>query len=171
MNVLLKQQASPKTARNESVEVRLTVLETRWEEVIPTLATKEDLLGLKAELKKDLHDTRTELKEDLHNTRTELKEDLLGTRNDLFTTKSEVSESIAQLRTDMHKMEANMTRWMLGTIIGLFIGFAGMFFAQQRSLDTAIDRLDRKIDRLEQLYFSGQSTPAAPVTTDTVPSA
>jgi len=105
MNAVIKPQTTRKRPQSEPVATRLAVMETRWEEVIPTLATNAAL-----------------------------------------------NEAVAQLRTDMHKMEATITRWMLGVLIGMFVGFAGMFFAQQRSLDNAIDRLDRKIDRIERLY-------------------
>jgi len=38
------------TARSEPVNARLAVLETRWEDVVPTLATKADLGKLEASI-------------------------------------------------------------------------------------------------------------------------
>lgn len=38
------------------------------------------------------------------------------------------------LRADLHKMDASIKTWMIATIIGLFFGFAGLFFAMSNSL-------------------------------------
>lgn len=38
------------------LEHRMTVLETRWDAILPTLATKADLAELKAELKSELRE-------------------------------------------------------------------------------------------------------------------
>jgi len=96
-----------KRTPHQSTEVRLAIVETRWQDVVPTLATKADLneaVGL---------------------------------------SKMELKSEIAELRTEMHKMDATITRWMLGAIIGLFIGLGTLYFAQQRSMDMAISRLER----------------------------
>lgn len=39
------------------LERRITILETRWDGILPTLATKADLAELKAELKGELKDS------------------------------------------------------------------------------------------------------------------
>jgi len=104
----LRPYSRNKPAQPPSVETRLTVLEARWEDVIPTLATKADL-----------------------------------------------ERSHGELRIELHKMDARIARWILTTIVALFVGLAGMFFAQQRNLDNAISRLER-------LYITTQAAPAAP---------
>lgn len=43
----------------------------------------------------------------------------------------------ADLRADLHKMDASIKTWMIATIIGLFFGFAGLFFAMSSSLKPA----------------------------------
>lgn len=35
---------------------------------------------------------------------------------------------IGEVRADLHKMDASIVRWMIATVIGLFLGFAGLFF-------------------------------------------
>lgn len=35
---------------------------------------------------------------------------------------------IGEVRGDLHKMDASIVRWMIATIVGLFLGFAGLFF-------------------------------------------
>lgn len=42
-----------------------------------------------------------------------------------YATKTDISD----LRGDLHKMDAGIVRWMIVTILGLFFGFAGLFFA------------------------------------------
>lgn len=59
------------------MEARLTALETKWDTVVPTLATKSDM---------------------------------------------------AELRVEIHKMDASIKTWMIATVIALFLGFSGLFF-------------------------------------------
>jgi len=140
-----------KRTQQQSTEVRLAIVETRWQDVVPTLATKADLneaVGLsKMEIKREIADLRTELKGDIAGLRAELKGDIAELRTEfkgeIAGLRTELKGDIADLRTEMHKMDATITRWMLGAIIGLFIGLGTLYFAQQRSMDTAISRLER----------------------------
>ena len=75
---------------NGGVEARLTALETKWETVVPTLATKGD-----------------------------------------------VQSGFAEVRADVHKMDASIKTWMVGSMVGLFLGFGGLFFAMSNSLKPA----------------------------------
>jgi len=49
-----KQDQPSRSQRASSTETRLTIVETRWEDVIPTLATKRDISDLRAEIKSDI---------------------------------------------------------------------------------------------------------------------
>lgn len=42
---------------------------------------------------------------------------------------------IEVLRAEMHKMSAEGYRWMVASMVGMFIGFGGLYFAANRSLD------------------------------------
>jgi len=55
-----------------------------------------------------------------------------------LATKSDVAE----LRADMHKMEVLIVRWTVATVIGLFVGFSGMFFAMQSNTNSRIASLE-----------------------------
>jgi hypothetical protein len=39
------------------------------------------------------------------------------------------------LRAEMHKMSADGYRWMVASMIGMFIGFGGLYFAASRTQD------------------------------------
>ncbi|WP_090314631.1 hypothetical protein [Duganella sp. CF517] len=43
---------------------------------------------------------------------------------------------IEVLRAEMHKMSAEGYRWMVASMIGMFIGFGGLYFAASRSFET-----------------------------------
>lgn len=47
-----------------------------------------------------------------------------------LATKSDVGE----VRTDLHKMDASIKTWMIGTVVGLMIGFGGLFLAMTNAL-------------------------------------
>jgi len=58
MNAQPQQQQAPPPARQtrverHSTETRLAIVETRWEDVIPTLATKSDILHAEAKAAND----------------------------------------------------------------------------------------------------------------------
>ena len=40
---------------------------------------------------------------------------------------------IADIRADMHKASADIARWMIATVISLFLGFGGLFFVMSNS--------------------------------------
>lgn len=44
------------------------------------------------------------------------------------------------VRADIHKMDASITRWMIATIIALFLGFAGLFFTMSNSISGSLER-------------------------------
>jgi hypothetical protein len=52
---------------------RLIVLETRFDTILPNLATKTDLIELKAELKADIAESRVALRAEMRSMHSELK--------------------------------------------------------------------------------------------------
>ena len=96
---------SPTYSRN--MDRRLIVLETRFDTILPTLATKTDLIGLKVELKDDSGGLRTEIRA-MHG---ELKADM------------------ERIRADMERMRAEMQKWMIVTLFSFFTGFGGLLLA------------------------------------------
>lgn len=47
-----------------------------------------------------------------------------------YATKSDIGE----LRIDMQKATTDIQRWMIATIIGLFVGFGGLFLAMSNAM-------------------------------------
>ena len=39
------------------------------------------------------------------------------------------------LRAEMHKMSAEGYRWMVASMVGMFMGFGGLYFSANRSLE------------------------------------
>ncbi len=91
------------------------------------LATKEDLFGLRSELKGDISSLRVELKEDMHALRDELKGDISSLRvelkQDLHVLRDELKGDISALRVELkgdiasldvkiEKTRADMIKWM-----------------------------------------------------------
>ena len=69
------------------MEHRMTALETRFDTLLPTLATKTDIAELKSELK-----------------------------------------------VEIRSLANDTLKWMIATVIGLFLGFGGLFLAMSNSL-------------------------------------
>lgn len=115
-------QRRPSASSGVPVEERVTTLETRWDTVIPTLATKSDLLGVKAELKQEMAGLRSDLTQEMAGLRSELKQDIHRLE---FTVKDAVLQSAVRL----HKLDASLRTWMLGSVTAGFVGLGGLVVA------------------------------------------
>lgn len=73
----------PNGGDNSGMEARLTALETRFDAVLPTLATRADVADVRVDIQRGINET--------------------------------------------HK-------WMIATVIGLFLGFGGLFLAMSNAL-------------------------------------
>lgn len=92
----------PPPPPTSDMEARITSLETKWDAVVPTLATKSDLA-----------DVRT---------------DFAGLRADFAGLRGELRSSLSELRADMHKADSQHKTWVLSTVlavIGTAIALAG----------------------------------------------
>lgn len=76
------------------------------------LATKADLLAVRADLREEISALRTELKEDIATLRAELKEDIgalrAETKEDIAVLRAELKEDIAVLRADNNAIRSEM---------------------------------------------------------------
>lgn len=61
----------------------------------------------------------------------------LPTKADFAELRSDVKSSMADLRAEMHKGNIDIHKWMIGTVIGLFLGFGGLFLAMSNALKSA----------------------------------
>lgn len=83
---------------HRKMDRRLIILETRFDTILPTLATKADLIGLRAELKGDNMELRTEFRSEIHSME-------------------------GRLKAEMQKMH----NWIVAIPVCTFIGFGGLF--------------------------------------------
>jgi len=65
------------------------------------------------------------------------KADMAELRADVSEMKSDVKSSIADLRAAISDGKVDVQRWILGTVIGLFVGFGGLFLAMSNALKPA----------------------------------
>jgi hypothetical protein len=93
---------------NAAMEARIKALET----ILPTLATKEDLVKLRGETREGFADVRREVAE---------------IRGDMRT-------GFAEMRGDTKEQVIGIQRWMIATVVGLFLGFGGLFLALSNGL-------------------------------------
>jgi hypothetical protein len=86
------------------MEHRMTALETRFDTILPTLATKADVDILRA---------------DIDTLRISMKADSAAIRTELENTALRMEVKFHELRGDMHEMHASIKTWMLGTVISM----------------------------------------------------
>ena len=120
---------------------RLVVLETRFDTILPTLATKADLERLDARWAVRAAEFRAEFKQDMAELRAEFKRDMAG-----------------------------MYKWIAATCVTLILGFSGtavMLFSQVNArsdrveahlqeVDAKFQRMDARFERLEKLITEQQ---------------
>ncbi|MBC5767301.1 hypothetical protein [Ramlibacter albus] len=97
---------------DHDMDRRMMTLEVKWDAILPTLATKSDL----AELRTEIREVRTEVHKEIGEVRTEMQREFGAVR-------AEIQKGINETQ-----------RWMIATVIGLFIGFAGLFLAMTNTL-------------------------------------
>ena len=73
------------------------------------LATKEDLLMVRSDLKEDISNVRIEFKDELNNVRIEFKDELNNVRSDL---KEDINNVRAELKQGLLKLENKIILWM-----------------------------------------------------------
>jgi hypothetical protein len=86
------------------MEHRMTALETRFDTILPTLATKADVEILRA---------------DIDTLRLSMNADSAAIRAELENTTLRLEVKFHELRADMHEMHASIKTWMLGTVISM----------------------------------------------------
>jgi len=67
-----------------------------------------------------------------------------------LVTKAEFNKAIGDLQTNIEKGQKENRAWMLATVIGMVVCFGGIVFSFQNSNDKSIERMDRKIEIMEQ---------------------
>lgn len=99
---------SKEEPHNVDMEARLLALES----AIKELPTKADLVEF----------------------RLTSQADSANLRADFADFRSEVKTGVSELRAEMHKTNSEILKWMIATVIGLFLGFGGLFLAMSNAL-------------------------------------
>jgi len=103
MNAVLQEKPRPaprnNNPQNESTTNRLTRMETRWETVIPNLATKEGLADLRGEVK--------EIKT-LQESQMRMMQELKSTHERIFTALDAVHEIQGKFSSDLRLLDAKI---------------------------------------------------------------
>lgn len=89
------------------MESRLTTLETKWETVIPHLATKADLSDLESRLRSDMHKGFTEV-------------------NHRFSEVSQRFSEVAYRFAEIQRCIADLQKWVIGTVFTMVAVCASM---------------------------------------------
>lgn len=100
------------------------------ENTMNTFSNKSDEKLAQIEKRIDATDSRLDsLKEKL-----ERIESTMATKDDLKIMRIEVKSDFSELKNEMHKHHIDIQRWIIATVISLFLGFSGLFFAMNNSL-------------------------------------
>lgn len=111
---------------NDQMEARVTALE----EAVKSLPTKADLDQLRLSSQVDA----SALRADFEKSRAESIKANGELRGEFEKLRGDVFKGFADLRSDLHKNAVDIQRWMIATVIGLFLGFGGLFLAMSNAL-------------------------------------
>jgi len=67
-----------------------------------------------------------------------------------LVTKAEFNKAIGDLQTNIEKGQKENRAWMLATVLGMMVSFGGIVFSFQNNTNKNIERMDRKIEIMEQ---------------------
>jgi len=111
---------------NGNMEARVKSLE----EAVKNLPTKADMTELRLSTQADASNLRA----DSEKFRTDSIKSSGDLRGEFEKFRGEVGKGFTELRADMHKNSIDIQRWMIATVIGLFLGFGGLFLAMSNAL-------------------------------------
>ena len=111
---------------NGDMEERVKALE----EAVKNLPNKADFAELRLSAQTDASNQRAD-SEKFRADSVKANGDLRGEFEKL---RGDVGKGFAELRADMHKNSVDIQRWMIATVIGLFLGFGGLFLAMSNAL-------------------------------------
>ncbi|MCE3604925.1 CCDC90 family protein [Massilia sp. P8910] len=97
---------------------RLTVLETRFDTILPTLATKADMAGLRLDLNEKMSSLRLDLSEKMSSLRLDLSEKMSGLR-------LELNEKMDEVSSDLHTASTNTIKWCVGIAMTPIVTIVG----------------------------------------------
>lgn len=127
------------------------------------LATKAEInelrLATKADIKELSQSTKADIKELSQSTKAEINELRLSTKAEFVELRLSVDAGFERVFKQMHKMDASAKTWMLGTMIGIFVGFGGLFLAmnnngKRESLATTSQAIAHHAPALDAPSFS-----------------
>jgi hypothetical protein len=104
---------------DHDMDRRLTVLETRFDTLLPNLAIKSDLEALRSEVRAGLEKLRGEFRSELEKLRGEFRAEL------------------EKLRSDQLKMHNDFMKWIIGLCISLFVAVIGFDIAILNAVNKA----------------------------------
>lgn len=105
--------------------------------ILSNYATKSDVQGLRAEMKAEFGALRTEVAAEIGALRTEAAAEFGVLRTGIAAEFGSVRVEIESLRTTIFKSAAATQKWMLATVIGLFIGFGGLVLGMSNAFKPA----------------------------------
>jgi len=124
---------------------RLVKIDSRLENVsdkndIKALTTtlSADIKALTAILSSDVKAASASLAAKIKTHRADVTSDL---KVAAAATQSAIDQKASELRVESQKSTTEITRWILATVVSLFLGFAGLFFAMNNAAKTATSAL------------------------------
>lgn len=100
------------------LKTQLVRIEARLEHIEKSIVTKTEISELRVEVLTNTASAKTAVAD---------------IRSDLYKNTESAKTAVADIRSDLHKMDASIKTWMIGTVIGLMVGFGGLFLNMNKS--------------------------------------
>lgn len=122
---------------DKDMDRRLTVLETRFDTILPALATKGDLEALRAEFRGDSEKQRGEF-EKLRGEFEKLRGEFEKLRGEFEKFRDEVLCALEKSRADMLKALNDAMKWIMALALTTIISMFGMGFAMLNAVNNVL---------------------------------
>lgn len=146
---------------DKGMDRRLTVLETRFDTILPTLATKADIEVLRAEVHVGFEKLRGEFHSEFEKLRGEFRSEFEKLRGEFHREteklRGEFRGEMERLRADLFKAIHNNTKFMIGVMVSLFIGVLAVNICMFNAINSRLTSIESKFSATPQ-----SSLPAHP---------
>lgn len=129
-----------------SMDKRVSILEMRFDTVLPTLATKADIAELRTEVLTGQERLRAEVAVAHEKLRADVSAAIDGLR-------VEIAILSDKLHQDMNSVHRRLVMWIVSTMVAMFLGMVGLFVSISSSMLHTTERMmQAQVRAIEQAH-------------------
>lgn len=149
--------SAPIAEYHASMDKRVSILEMRFDTILPTLATKADIAELRTEVLTAQERLRSDVVAAIEKLSGDVGASIEKLRGDVGVSNSGLRVDMAtlsdKLHQDMDRLHRNLIMWIVSTMIAMFLGMVGLFVSISSNMLQTTDRMiQAQVRAIEQAH-------------------